>query len=86
MFTLIVAVVAVGFFLFLDNLVTTTKMSGKIQKSYTTQDPVLVRVKPQIRILRGHITESILETMVILISSRRTATTVPAPCTLCSRS
>ena len=42
-FTLIVAVVAVGFFLLSDNLVTTTKMSGKIQKSYTTQDPVLVR-------------------------------------------
>merc|ERR1711936_484027 len=32
---------AVGFFLLSDNLVTTTKMSGKIQKSYTTQDPVL---------------------------------------------
>jgi len=32
----------VGFFLFSDHLVnTTTKMSGKIQKSYTTQDPVL---------------------------------------------
>ena len=45
MFTLIVAVVAVGFFLFSGNLVTTTKMSGKIQKSYTTQDPVLVREK-----------------------------------------
>ena len=45
LFTLIVAVVAVGFFLFSDNLVTTTKMSGKIQKSYTTQDPVLVRKK-----------------------------------------
>ena len=44
-FTLIVAVVAVGFFLLSDNLVTTTKMSGKIQKSYTTQDPVLVREK-----------------------------------------
>merc|ERR1712004_567410 len=39
--TLIVAVVAVGFFLFSDHLVTRTKMSGKIQKSYTTQDPVL---------------------------------------------
>merc|ERR1711973_458349 len=33
--------VAVGFFLLSDHLVTTTKMSGKIQKSYTTQDPVL---------------------------------------------
>ena len=44
-FTLIVAVVAVGFFLLSDNLVTTTKMSGKIQKSYTTQDPVLAREK-----------------------------------------
>ena len=50
-FTLIVAVVAVGFFLLSDNLVTTTKMSGKIQKSYTTQDPVLVREKTQNKIL-----------------------------------
>ena len=45
LFTLIIAVVAVGFFLLSDHLVTTTKMSGKIQKSYTTQDPVLVREK-----------------------------------------
>ena len=46
-FTLIVAVVAVGFFLLSDHLVTTTKMSGKIQKSYTTQDPVLVKNSKQ---------------------------------------
>ena len=43
LFTLIVASLAVGFFLFSEKGATT--MSGKIQKSYTTQDPVLVMLK-----------------------------------------
>ena len=43
LFTLIVASLAVGFFLFSEKGATT--MSGKIHKSYTTQDPVLVMLK-----------------------------------------
>ena len=41
-FTILVATLAVGYFLFSEKVETTTKMANKIQKSYTTQDPVLV--------------------------------------------
>ena len=41
-FTLLVAALAVGYFLSSEEAETTTTMASKIQKSYSTQDPVLV--------------------------------------------
>ena len=41
-FSLIVGALAVGFFL-LSEKVGSPRMASKIQKSYSTQDPVLVR-------------------------------------------
>ena len=44
-FTLLVAALAVGYFLSSEEVETTTTMASKIQKSYSTQDPVLVGTK-----------------------------------------
>ena len=42
-FSLIIGALAVGFFLLSEKAGTSGRMASKIQKSYSTQDPVLVR-------------------------------------------